>query len=67
MPEPPIDVNAVYNRKYLISEVAKLYDADLVFDIHTTGKNNYTGNSDVLDSLNLPLLGLEASVRKLYE
>jgi nucleoside-diphosphate-sugar epimerase len=67
MPEPPIDVNAVYNRKYLISEVAKLYDADLVFDIHTTGENNYTGNSDVLDSLNLPLLGLEASVRKLYE
>jgi nucleoside-diphosphate-sugar epimerase len=63
---PPIDINAVYAQKYLISQVAALY-AGVEIGIDSTGTNNYTGNSAVLDSLNLPLLGLEASVRKLYE
>lgn len=63
---PPIDINAVYAKKYLISEVASMY-AGVEIVIDSTGTNNYTGNSDILNSLNLPLLGLEASVRKLYE
>jgi nucleoside-diphosphate-sugar epimerase len=63
---PPIDINAVYTNKYLISQVAALY-AGVEIVIDSTGTNNYTGNSAVLDSLNLPLLGLEASVRKLHE
>lgn len=63
----PVDINAVYAEKYLISDVAKIYSqyhpVDIVID--STGGLNYTGDGTVLQQLNLPLKGLVESVRTL--
>jgi len=62
------DLNMVYNQKYKLSEILKLYaqihnlDEGLI-SIESTDSNNYTGNGSKLNNYNLPLLGLELSLK----
>ena len=57
------DVNAVYMKKYRISEVLAMFcDANNLprdFEIMSTSSINYTGDGSVLNSLSIPLQGLE--------
>ena len=61
------DLNVVYNEKHKLSEILKIYsrlhslDPYLV-QIDSTDSKNYTGDSKILDSYQLPLLGLEQSL-----
>lgn len=62
------NVNCVYNQKYQLSEILKMYcethnlDASL---INVTGQgNSYTGNGDTLEQYKLPLLGLKESLSR---
>lgn len=62
------DLNIVYNQKYKLSEIMKMYaqlhdlDENLI-TVQSEDVNNYTGNGSRLDVYNLPLLGLELSLR----
>ena len=64
------DINCVYDKKFKLSDICNLYcdsknyDKSLVV-IKSQTNNHYTGNSFRLNSLNLPLKGLEESL-KLY-
>jgi len=62
------DLNIVYNKKYYLSEIVKMYaqlhdlDSKLIqVDGHDT--NSYTGNGTKLHRYQLPLLGLEQSLK----
>jgi len=61
------DVNAVYNQKTRLSDIFRVYcnmhgaDPNLVQVLASDGLS-YTGSSDRLDTLNLPLLGLKKSL-----
>lgn len=63
------DLNVVYNKKYTLGEMLKIYcelhdyDRELV-QIQGTDQKSYTGNSDKLQSYSLPLLGLEQSLKE---
>lgn len=61
------DVNCVYKEKYLISQVAqKFIDAHSLkskLNIVSTSRNNYTGSSENLYSLDIPLQGLDQGIR----
>lgn len=61
------DINCVYPKKYLLSEIFKLFQ-----DIHSvttqltvvsTDSKNYTGSADQLSQLNLPLKGLVQGIK----
>ncbi len=60
------NINCVYDQKYRISEILSLYCAQRNLDqslINVIGTGlNYTGNSNILNSYDLPLLGLERSL-----
>lgn len=60
------NINCVYDQKYRISEILSLYCAQRDLDqtlINVVGTGlNYTGNSNILRSYGLPLLGLEKSL-----
>lgn len=58
------DINVVYKQKRLLSEHAQLFaeihgipQSRII--VEHRGSNNFTGDSSVLDSYNLPLVGLE--------
>jgi nucleoside-diphosphate-sugar epimerase len=63
------DLNIVYNQKYKLSEILKLYaqihnlDEGLI-RVESTDLNNYTGNGSKLNNYNLPLLGLNLSLKQ---
>jgi GDP-L-fucose synthase len=61
------DVNAVYMKKYRISEVltkfSELQGIESNFLITSTSENNYTGNGSKLMSLDIKLQGLEHSLK----
>jgi nucleoside-diphosphate-sugar epimerase len=67
----PTELNLVYDQKYLLSEICKFINQ---LDSHTVPINhlepastvNYTGDGDLLKSLNLPLLGLTSGIRDIY-
>lgn len=56
------DVNAVYSDKYKISEVlnkfCRLQNLEPKFTVDSTSLNNYTGDSDPLNSLGITVQGL---------
>lgn len=57
------DVNCVYEEKFKISQVldkfCQINNLKSNFVVVSTSNNNYTGNGDILKSLNIPLDGLE--------
>lgn len=63
------DINAVYHHKTRLSDIFRLYcvkhhlDPELV-QVRDIDGLDYTGNPSRLDSLNLPLLGLDISLEK---
>jgi dTDP-4-dehydrorhamnose reductase len=63
------DLNIVYNQKYKLSEILKLYaqihnlDEELI-SVESADLNNYTGNGSKLNKYNLPLLGLNLSLEQ---
>lgn len=61
------DVNCVYNEKYKISDVVKMFAnihnlKDNIAVVSTSNKN-YTGNGKKLESFNFNLIGLEEGLR----
>lgn len=60
------DINCVYHSKYQLSEILKMFCLVQGLDptlINVTGQGlSYTGNSDILDEYQLPLLGLKQSL-----
>jgi nucleoside-diphosphate-sugar epimerase len=62
------DLNIVYNKKYYLSEIINMYaqlhnlDGELV-QISGNDTNSYTGNGTRLHQYQLPLLGLEQSLK----
>lgn len=60
-------INLCYQQKYKLSDIAKLVIEDLskLKVLKPESNNNYCGNGDLLNNLNLNLLGLEDSL-KLY-
>jgi GDP-L-fucose synthase len=65
---PINDVNAVYERKYKISEIIIKYDRIHnrlpKLEIISTSENNYTGDSSALNSLGIELDGLEKGLEQ---
>jgi nucleoside-diphosphate-sugar epimerase len=63
------DLNIVYNQKYKLSEILKMYaqlhclDSNLI-KVNAEDSKSYTGNGEKLSAYNLPLLGLEKSLKK---
>lgn len=61
------DINVVYNQKTRLSDIFRVYcnthgaDPNLIQVLANNGLS-YTGSSDRLDALNLPLLGLKKSL-----
>ena len=64
----PKTINISYTKKYKLSEIALmiLSDKDLIEIHNSTLTNNYCGNGNLLNHLNLELDGLENSIKK-YE
>jgi UDP-glucose 4-epimerase len=64
----PKTLNISYNQKYKLSEIAEMIitDKELIEVNDTTLKNNYCGDGNLLNSLNLKLDGLQVSLKK-YE
>ena len=62
------DLNIVYNKKYYLSEIIKMYaqlqnlDSELI-QVSGHDKKSYTGNGTKLTQYQLPLLGLEQSLK----
>ena len=60
------DINIAYPKKYKLSELARNFldshglTTEVIVD--AVSQNNFTGNTAKLDSLNLPLRGLEAGL-----
>jgi UDP-glucose 4-epimerase len=67
----PEEINAVYNKKYLLSEIADIinnlsnYKVDRVLEKEELSKT-YIGKSTRLDLLKLPLKGLEQGILETY-
>ena len=61
-------VNLCYEKKYKLSEIAKLIinNHDNIKIINQTSVNNYTGNNNLLKKYNIEFLGLEESL-KIYD
>lgn len=59
-------LNICYKQKYKLSEIAKLIDSNLVINIlKKESINNYSGDGTLLSNLNLDLLELEDSLKKI--
>jgi GDP-L-fucose synthase len=62
------DINMVYPTKRLLSEHAALFSAcqglELPVVIEQRGENNFTGDSSIFDSYNIPVKGLEQGFLK---
>lgn len=61
------DVNLVYEKKYLLSELIEKFIAIHSLDvevIYKAGGLNYTGSSSLIQSFNLPLIGIDAALEK---
>jgi UDP-glucose 4-epimerase len=62
------DLNIVYNKKYHLSEIVKMYaqlhnlNSELI-QVSGHEENSYTGNGTRLNQYQLPLLGLEQSLK----
>jgi UDP-glucose 4-epimerase len=63
------DINVVYNKKHTLSQILKIYsrlhglDPDLV-QIESIDSKHYTGDSGLLDWYQLPLMGLDQSLKE---
>lgn len=63
------DLNIVYNEKHTLGEILKIYcrlhnyDPDLIQILETNGRS-YTGDGHRLHSYDLPLIGLQQSLRE---
>lgn len=58
-------INICYNKKYKLSDIAKLIDPNIKLNIiKKESTNNYTGDGTLLSNLNINLLGLEESLVK---
>ena len=56
-------INISYNKKYKLSEIAKLINSNINTNIiNNISKNNYSGSSEKIEKLNLDLMGLEKSI-----
>jgi GDP-L-fucose synthase len=67
----PKSIDCVYKNKYTLNDIANLINnlSDYKCSINIENKNSikdYIGNSEILDNLNLSLLGLEKSIKKTY-
>jgi GDP-L-fucose synthase len=62
-------INICYEKKYKLSDIAKLImnDYSKIKILNSESKNNYSGNGNILNNLNLNLLGLEESLKKYEE
>jgi GDP-L-fucose synthase len=66
-------INICYEQKYKLSDIAKLIveDHSKINILKSDSNNNYSGNGELINSLNLNLLGLEESLKiykeKLYQ
>ena len=58
-------INICYNKKYKLSDIAKLIfqSENNINILEKDSKNNYSGDSNKLDSLNIKLNGLEKSLK----
>jgi nucleoside-diphosphate-sugar epimerase len=60
------DINVAYTEKFRLSELARnfldYHDIKTQVIVDATGPNNFTGDTTKLDSLNLPLKGLQAGL-----
>ena len=70
-PDFPKELNCVYKEKYKKSEIADFINCLTNYQVHinitSESNKNYTGNSEKLDSLNLPLKGLWAGIEENYK
>ena len=67
----PKDVNCVYNKKYKLSDIAKFlvnkYSPQVKIKILEHGCTDpYTGNSALLDTLNISFKGLHKGIEEIY-
>lgn len=67
------DVNVCYSKKYKLSDIAELlngiaeYKVPICSNFYGKDKSlNYTGNGNLLSSLNIPLEGLEEGLRDIF-
>jgi UDP-glucose 4-epimerase len=60
------DINLVYKQKFLLSELInkfiKTHNINVDEPIYKFGGLNYTGSSALIDSLNLPLCGIDVAI-----
>jgi len=65
------DINMVYNKKYTLKDICLLINdistkkSDIIIEDEILD-NSYTGNSELIDSLNLKFYGLEYGIKKMY-
>lgn len=61
------DINLVYSKKFLLSELIKkfieIHHLNIEL-INKTGGLDYTGSSSLIDSFNFPLIGIELALEK---
>jgi len=67
----PKEMNLVYNKKYFLSEICglinKLSDYEMPITIQEQSiSNSYTGDGTLLESLKLPLLGLQVGMQEIF-
>ena len=59
----PKTINISYNKKYKLSEIAKLISPHIKLNItNENSKNNYSGNPEKINSFKLNFMGLENSI-----
>lgn len=67
---PPKDINCVYKDKHTVQELLEIFrkahGVSTRIYIQENSNLNYTGNSEKLYSLNLPLIGIERSIEQYF-
>jgi nucleoside-diphosphate-sugar epimerase len=59
-------VNICYDKKYKLSEIAKmiLKDESKIIILNDKSTYNYSGNNELLEKMNIPIIGLEKGLEK---
>lgn len=67
---PMKDINCVYKDKHTISELLEMFrkahNVSTKINVVSVSNMHYTGSSKKLDSLHLPLIGIEASIKQYF-
>jgi len=64
----PKTINISYDKKYKLSEIAKLISSNIKLNIiNENSKNNYSGNPEKINDFKLNLMGLENSIEHYRE